>query len=105
MVRDRQRQHSGVTPTNQPLTGKTYPNNMSPEQQQIQELKQQVQTLTDFMMSFESAVTVPPITQETIKRVASATLNSLSDVDAPNPSNGQVLKYNGTQWTAQTDNN
>ena len=77
---------------------------MTPQERQIQELKQQVQTLTDFMMSFDSAATVPPITQETIKRVASATLNSLSDVDAPNPSNGQVLKYNGTQWTAQSDN-
>ena len=78
---------------------------MSPEQQQIQELKQQVQTLTDFMMSFESAATVPPTTQDTIKRVAGlATLAGLSDVSIPSPSNGQVLKYNGTQWTAQTDN-
>jgi len=78
---------------------------MSPEQQQIQELKQQVQTLTDFMMSFESAATVPPITQETIKRIAGlATLAGLTDVSIPSPSSGQVLKYNGTQWTAQTDN-
>jgi len=78
---------------------------MSPQEQQIQELKQQVQTLTDFMMSFESAATVPPTTQETIKRIAGlAGLAGLSDVSIPSPSNGQVLKYNGTQWTAQTDN-
>ena len=78
---------------------------MTPQERQIQELKQQVQTLTDFMMSFESAATVPPITQETIKRIAGlATLAGLTDVDIPSPSNGQVLKYNGTQWTAQTDN-
>ena len=78
---------------------------MTPQERQIQELKQQVQTLTDFMMSFESAATVPPITQETIKRIAGrATLAGLTDVSIPSPSNGQVLKYNGTQWTAQTDN-
>ena len=78
---------------------------MSPEQQQIQELKQQVQTLTDFMMSFESAATVPPTTQDTIKRVAGlTTLAGLSDVSIPSPSNGQVLKYNGTKWVAATDN-
>ena len=78
---------------------------MSPEQQQIQELKQQVQTLTDFMMSFESAATVPPNTQATIKRIAGlATLAGLTDVSIPSPSSGQVLKSNGTQWTAQSDN-
>jgi len=81
---------------------------MSPEQQQIQELKQQVQTLTDFMMSFESAATVPPTTQETIKRIAGpATLAGLTDVDIPSPSNGQVLKYTTTgvdRWIAATDN-
>jgi len=78
---------------------------MSPEQQQIQELKQQVQTLTDFMMSFESAATVPPNAQATIKRIAGlATLAGLTDVSIPSPSSGQVLKYNGTQWTAQSDN-
>ena len=78
---------------------------MTPQEQQIQELKQQVQTLTDFMMSFESAATVPPTTQETIKRVAGlTTLAGLSDVSIPSPSNGQVLKYNGTKWVAATDN-
>ena len=30
------------------------------------------------------------------------TLNELTDVNVPNPTNTQVLRYNGTQWTAQT---
>jgi len=33
----------------------------------------------------------------------SAALNLLTDVNAPTPSNGQVLKYDGAEWIAGTD--
>lgn len=78
---------------------------MSPEQQQIQKLQQEVKTLTDFMRSFENAAQVPPLVKETIQKVVgAASLNTLSDVSISNPSSGQILKYSGDQWINGTDN-
>ncbi len=78
---------------------------MSPEQAQIKELQQQVKLLTDFMFSFNSAAQMSPQVQDTIQRVANnISLASLSDVSISAPSNGQVLKYNGTVWVNGTDN-
>lgn len=78
---------------------------MSPEQRQIKELQEQVKKLTTFMLAFEAAPTVSPQVAQTIKTIAGlATLAGLTDVSIPSPSNGQVLKYNGTRWVAGTDN-
>ena len=78
---------------------------MSPEQKQINELKQQVKRLTDFMLSFDSVPTVSPQITKTIQVIAgNATLAGLTDVVLTSPSNGQVLKYNGTVWINGTDN-
>ena len=72
---------------------------MSPEQKQINELKRQVKKLTDFMLSFDSVPTVSPQITKTIQVIAgNATLAGLTDVVLSSPSNGQVLKYNGTNW-------
>ena len=77
---------------------------MSPEQLRIQELERQVKILTDFMMSFESSAQLDPNIQLTIRRVAgNVTLAGLSDVVLSSPTNGQVLKYNGTNWYNGTD--
>lgn len=41
------------------------------------------------------------VTQETLDAL---TLTDLADVTITSPSNGQVLKYNGTVWAEGTDN-
>jgi hypothetical protein len=78
---------------------------MSPQDIKIQELERQVKLLTDFMMSFDSVPTVAPQHALTIQRVAgNVSLAGLTDVSLSSPSNGQVLKYNGTVWVNGTDN-
>jgi len=78
---------------------------MSPNKQRITELERQVKLLTDFMLSFNSVAQLSPQIQTTIQRVAgNSTLAGLSDVALSSPSNGQVLKYNGTNWVNGTDN-
>lgn len=77
---------------------------MSPEQRKIQELERQVKQLNNFMRSFENSSQLAPNIQETIKLVVGNTLlNNLSDVIITSPSNGEVLKYNGTNWVNDTD--
>lgn len=77
---------------------------MTPDQRRIQELERQVKLLTDFMLSFQSVPTVDPLVADTIKKLSvSISLSSLTDVTLSSPSNGQVLKYNGTNWYNGTD--
>jgi ABC-type uncharacterized transport system auxiliary subunit len=78
---------------------------MTPEQEQIKALETQVKVLTQFMRNFENAGQVSPQTASTIRKIAgTTTLVDLSDVNLTTPSNGEVLKYNGTQWYNGTDN-
>lgn len=78
---------------------------MTPDQRRIEELERRVGLLTNFMLSFDSAATVAPQHALTIQRVAgNVSLAGLTDVSLSAPSNGQVLKYNGTVWVNGTDN-
>jgi len=78
---------------------------MSPEQRQIQELERKVQTLTDFMMSFDSVATLAPNVQATIKRLAVAQkLSDLTDVEnTTGATTGYVLKKTSTTWQPAPD--
>lgn len=93
-----------MKPSHQPI-GLTNQNNMSPDKLRIQELEKKVDTLTNFMMSFENNQSVAPNHALTIRRIVGATrLADLEDVSIPSPSSGQVLEYNGSVWVAATDN-
>lgn len=77
---------------------------MSPEQLKIKELEQKVERLTNFMLSFDNVSQVAPQHGDTIRAIVGATtLGGLSDVVIGSPFNGQVLKYNGTNWNNDTD--
>lgn len=78
---------------------------MSPEQLKINELEQKVEKLINFMMSFDNASQIAPQHGDTIRTIVGATtLSSLSDVVLSSPANGEVLKFNGTNWVNGTDN-
>lgn len=77
---------------------------MSPQERKIQELEKEIKLLKDFMMSFDNASQISPLHAKTIQTLAgAASLNSLSDVTLSSPTNGQVLKYNGTNWANAAD--
>ena len=50
------------------------------------------------------AANVSDFSTVTDARIAAASINALVDVTVNSPSNGQVLKYNGTAWINDTDN-
>lgn len=79
---------------------------MSSDQLKIQQLEQQVKTLTDFMNSFNNPAQIQPQHARTIQDIVGALrLVDLQDVTGTDAAtNGQVLKYNGTTWAPGTDN-
>ena len=77
---------------------------MSPEQRQIEELQKRIEKLeraenVAFIESLQRRLTF--VSQNTLDAL---TLTDLSDVTITSPTNGQVLKYNGTNWAEGTDN-
>lgn len=44
------------------------------------------------------------ITGEVQNAISTTSLADLTDVSGTTPSNGQVLKYNGSEWAPGTDN-
>ena len=78
---------------------------MNPQERRIVELEQQVMRLTDFMRTWENPALVSPQTERTIQAIVGALrLSDLDDVSGTDSaSNGQVLKYNGSQWVPGTD--
>jgi hypothetical protein len=51
----------------------------------------------------QTAVTISDFSTAADARVAAAVLDNLSDVTITAPSNGQILKYNGSIWVNDTD--
>lgn len=51
----------------------------------------------------QAASTISDFNSAADARIAAASINALSDVVITTPSNGQVLKYNGTNWVNDTD--
>ena len=77
---------------------------MSPEQRRIQQLEKEVKELKDFARSFENKGQLAPNIQRTIVQVVGAVgLGNLSNVVLTSPANGEVLKFNGTNWVNDTD--
>ena len=83
---------------------------MSPEQlQQFEAMQTRITNLeraenVAFIGSLERRLNIPRIVEIA---VSEATLGSLSDVDIPSPTNGQVLKFTTSgvdRWIAATDN-
>lgn len=78
---------------------------MTPDQERITELEKQVAELTRWAEQFQNAAQVDAQIARTIRTIATgALLSGLSDVSLSSPSNGQVLKYNGSVWVNGTDN-
>jgi hypothetical protein len=78
---------------------------MSPDQKRILELENKVATLERFVESLKTVATVDPQVSQTILGIiGSLGLDNLSDVSLSSPSNGQVLKFNGSSWVNGTDN-
>lgn len=79
---------------------------MSPEQQKIQELEKQVQTLISFMNSFNNPAQIAPQHLRTLRTLIGATrLSDLEDVSGTDSATtGQVLKKTATTWQPGTDN-
>jgi hypothetical protein len=62
--------------------------------------------LENQLKQFQSVAELDPQIQRTILAVVGGlkTLDSLSDVVLTSPTNGQALKYNGSNWINDTDN-
>ena len=75
---------------------------MTPEQlQEFEEMKLQV---AQFEVFLQNAAQVDPQVASTITAiVGDIPLGNLSDVTLTSPSNGEVLKFNGTIWVNDTD--
>jgi frataxin-like iron-binding protein CyaY len=65
-----------------------------------------ITVLENQLKQFQNAAELDPQIQRTILAVVGGlnTLDSLSDVVLISPTNGQVLKYNGSTWVNDTDN-
>jgi hypothetical protein len=65
-----------------------------------------ITVLENQLKQFQNAEELDPQIQRTILAVVGGlnTLDSLSDVVLISPTNGQVLKYNGSTWVNDTDN-
>lgn len=72
------------------------PKDFKKMQAQIESLQRQINNMQNDNLMTPSFI-------RSIQRVASPSLSSLADVLLTSPSNGQVLKYNGTKWINDTD--
>jgi hypothetical protein len=73
----------------------------------IDEMQIEINQLKAQLAQFQNVAELDPQIQRTIIAVVGAlniSLDSLNDVVITTPSNGQVLKYNGTNWVNGTDN-
>jgi hypothetical protein len=68
-------------------------------------IEQDIQKINQFIDSLKSANTADPNYVEAVRSIigSNLSLSDLSDVSSSVPSNGQVLKYNGTEWAPGTD--
>jgi len=83
---------------------------MTPEQlQQFEAMKTRIDNLeraenVAFINSLERRLDIPRIVDGAVSKIS---LGSLSNVDVPSPSDGQVLKFTTSgvdRWIAATDN-
>ena len=73
---------------------------MSPEQRQIEELMERIEKLE----RAENVAFIQSLERRLNFVSGDISLTDLSDVTITSPTNGQVLKYNGTNWAEGTDN-
>lgn len=73
---------------------------MSPEQRQIEELQKRIEKLE----RAENVAFIESLQRRLNFVSGDISLTDLSDVTITSPTNGQVLKYNGTNWAEGTDN-
>lgn len=73
---------------------------MSPQaEQRIKDLERKVEAL----MTVRDVTFIEELKRRLDYLPSTATLTDLADVALVSPSNGQVLKYNGTEWAEGND--
>jgi hypothetical protein len=71
----------------------------------LTKLEQDIEKINRFIDSLKSVNAADPMYVQAVRQIIgdSLSLSDLNDVSSTAPSNGQVLKYNGTEWAPGTD--